>query len=50
MKRFLTYSVMLVVGFSSVVLSACNTTRGAGQDIEKGGHALKNSAERHGAD
>jgi predicted small secreted protein len=50
MKRFLLISTMLVVGFSGLALSACNTTKGFGQDMKKGGQALENSAERHGAD
>jgi len=33
-----------------ITATACNTTRGAGKDIEKGGEAIKKSAERNGAD
>jgi predicted small secreted protein len=50
MKRFWTIALMLAVAASSLLLNACNTTRGVGEDIEKGGSALKHSAERHGAD
>ena len=32
---------------STLVLTACNTVAGAGQDISKGGNAITNSAERH---
>jgi predicted small secreted protein len=32
---------------STVLLAACNTVAGAGEDISKGGHAITNSAERH---
>lgn len=31
-------------------LTGCNTTKGAGKDIEKAGAAVKNSADRSGAD
>ena len=33
-----------------VILAACNTTRGAGEDLEHAGQHIQNSAERHGAD
>jgi predicted small secreted protein len=29
------------------ILSACNTTRGAGEDLSKAGDSLQNSAERN---
>jgi entericidin B len=29
------------------MLSACNTTAGAGQDLSATGHAITNSAEQH---
>lgn len=29
------------------LLAACNTMEGAGQDIQKGGEKLENSAEKH---
>jgi predicted small secreted protein len=32
---------------ATVLLAACNTVAGAGQDISKGGQAITNSAERH---
>jgi predicted small secreted protein len=31
-------------------LSACNTTAGMGQDIQAGGKAITNSADKNGAD
>ncbi len=41
MKSFFQFSaILLVVGFA---LSACNTVRGVGQDIEKGGEAIQKS-------
>ncbi len=30
-------------------LAACNTMAGAGEDMQQGGSALTNSAEKHGA-
>jgi entericidin B len=32
---------------SSWLLSACNTMSGAGKDIQKGGEAIENSAEKN---
>jgi predicted small secreted protein len=32
-----------------VTLPACNTTKGAGQDMQSAGHSIENSADRHGA-
>ncbi len=34
----------------TLVLAACNTTKGLGTDIEKAGDAIEQSAERNGAD
>ena len=34
----------------STVLSGCNTTRGAGQDVKELGQSVQDSAERHGAE
>ena len=51
MKRFAKISVAAAVAcFLIGTFAGCNTTRGVGQDIEKGGAALKNSAEKHGAE
>jgi predicted small secreted protein len=46
MNRTLTalFTVALLVG-STVMLSACNTTAGAGQDISSAGHAVTNAAD-----
>ena len=38
-------SILLLSGAASL-LSACNTTAGAGEDISATGHAITNSAER----
>lgn len=43
---------MLGVGLlaiSVMALVSCNTMKGAGQDLQAGGKALSNSAEKHGA-
>nr|WP_294531045.1 entericidin A/B family lipoprotein [uncultured Rhodopila sp.] len=36
---------MLLSG-ATVLLSACNTTAGAGQDVSAAGHAVTDSAEK----
>ncbi|MCP9874387.1 entericidin A/B family lipoprotein [Synechococcus sp. Cruz CV-v-12] len=40
----------LVMATLIVGLSACNTTKGVGEDIEKAGAGLQRSADRNGAD
>ena len=51
MKESARPGVGLLIGILLLVfaLQACNTTKGAGKDIERGGEKLQNSAERHGA-
>jgi len=39
-----------ILGVMVLSFAGCNTTRGFGRDVEKGGEALQRSAERHGAD
>ena len=34
---------------STVLLAACNTTKGAGTDLKAAGTGIENSADRHGA-
>lgn len=34
----------------SFFLTGCNTTKGAGRDIERAGEGLQKSANKHGAD
>lgn len=50
--RRIPYSIIaaaaLIAGAGA--LAACNTMAGAGQDIQQGGSALTNSADKHGAD
>jgi predicted small secreted protein len=38
-------NLMLLSG-ATALLSACNTTAGAGQDVSAAGHAVTNSAEK----
>ncbi|WP_188696078.1 entericidin A/B family lipoprotein [Silvimonas amylolytica] len=38
---------VLVALLLAASLSACNTVKGAGQDIQKGGEKLENSADQH---
>ncbi|MFA6043839.1 MAG: entericidin A/B family lipoprotein [Phycisphaerales bacterium] len=42
--------LLLVLGAVAIVMSACNTTKGVGEDIQKAGEGLKDSASRNGAD
>lgn len=39
------FAVVLLLAFI-ITLSACNTMRGLGQDIEKGGQAIKKAADK----
>jgi predicted small secreted protein len=39
-------SLLLLVG-SAALLGACNTTAGAGEDMQAAGNAVENSAEKH---
>ena len=43
-KVFLT---LFLVSSAGAMLSACNTTRGVGEDMQSGGAALSNSAEKN---
>ena len=38
---------LLLLSTVGGALSACNTTRGIGEDMQSGGRALSDSAERH---
>jgi len=44
-KSTLALSLLAVLVF----VTACNTTKGAGKDIEAAGEGLQNSADRNGA-
>ena len=37
---------LLLLSGTGVLLGACNTTAGAGQDVSTAGHAVTNSAEK----
>ncbi len=43
MKRACIVAALLIVAS----LSACNTVKGAGQDIQKSGEKIENSADQH---
>ena len=43
MKRLI--SLVLLVAFSSGFLTACNTMKGAGQDVQKVGEKVEDKAE-----
>jgi entericidin B len=38
---------LFMLSSAAVVLSACNTTEGAGQDMSAAGRALSNSADKN---
>ena len=40
-------ALLLLVMFSSGVLTACNTMAGAGKDIQKGGEKINEEAKEH---
>jgi len=42
-----TIALVLLITLLSLSVSACNTTRGLGQDIQKAGEALEQSANKH---
>ncbi len=46
-KVALTLLTVFALSTAASVLSACNTTEGMGQDMQAGGKALSNSAERN---
>lgn len=42
-----TITLALLIAVFTLGISACNTTRGLGQDIQEAGQALENSADKH---
>ncbi|KAF0811655.1 hypothetical protein IGB42_03813 [Andreprevotia sp. IGB-42] len=42
MKRFIALAMLLIASS----LAACNTVKGAGQDIQKGGEKLEDAADK----
>ncbi|MGA3003799.1 MAG: entericidin A/B family lipoprotein [Acetobacteraceae bacterium] len=48
MRRNLSIALtLLAILAATPLLTACQTTAGAGEDISAGGHALTKSAEKH---
>ena len=45
-NRLLAVTLMALLG-AAPLLTACNTTAGAGQDISKAGNAIEKSAVKH---
>lgn len=45
-KTFASVLVLLFMAGSLAALTGCNTMAGAGKDIEKGGAAIKNEANK----
>lgn len=41
--------VAVALTAAALAITACNTTKGAGKDIERAGEGIQNSADRHGA-
>ena len=41
------FVALFVLTSAGAMLSACTTTRGVGEDMQSGGQALSNSAERN---
>jgi predicted small secreted protein len=42
-----TFSLMTAITLAALLLSACQTTAGAGKDLSKAGSAITNSAVKH---
>lgn len=43
-RRWALASILAALGFGSLALTACNTTEGAGRDIEAAGDAIADTA------
>jgi entericidin B len=41
------FLALFLLSGTGAMLSACNTTAGAGEDLSSAGHAITNSAERN---
>ncbi len=46
-KHMTRIATILAILALPILVAACNTMEGAGQDIQKGGQALENTADRH---
>jgi entericidin B len=49
-ELLMTRLIVLLLIAGTAALAGCNTMAGAGQDISKGGNAITNSADKHGAE
>src|ERR1700738_34632 len=49
-ELFMTRLIALLLIAGTAALAGCNTIAGAGQDLSKGGNAITNSADKHGAE
>lgn len=47
MKSRTLYAVLALLGLTAVGLQACNTMEGAGQDLQKAGQGIENSADKN---
>jgi len=47
MKRMAVVLTMLLLTGAASMLSACNTTAGAGRDLSAAGHAVTGEAQEH---
>jgi predicted small secreted protein len=46
-RKFAIVLTLLALAGTAPLLSACYTTRGAGEDLQAAGHGLEHSAERN---
>ena len=44
-RKIFSFFVLMALGVSTVLVVACNTIEGAGEDIEAGGDAIEDAAE-----
>jgi entericidin B len=49
-ESLMTRLIALLLIAGTAALAGCNTIAGAGQDLSKGGNAITNSADKHGAE
>jgi predicted small secreted protein len=45
LKRFV--ATLIALSFAPMLLTACNTMQGAGQDVEKAGQKVQKEAQEH---
>lgn len=44
MKKLLTITLLCITGLSLTLLSGCNTVKGVGKDVAKGGREIQRAA------